>query len=101
MADQAGAWTACLFYGELDPEVVALVAVVEQRDRPGDGRPLGIVGRVIVEPIVGQLLHEARSYPCKPGRWTRNGYASCGASSRAIHSARRSPVAGAIRIPVR
>jgi hypothetical protein len=46
-----------LLDGQLHPNVTAGVAVIEDSDSPGDLRALGIVRRMIVTAMVGELLH--------------------------------------------
>ena len=57
MADEASAGIAGLFDGELDPQIAALVTVVERCDGPRDLNALRIVGGVIVEAVVRQFFH--------------------------------------------
>ena len=57
MSDQAGTRPPHLLDRQLDAGILALVAVVEQGDGPGQLRPLGIVGRMVVKGVVGELLH--------------------------------------------
>jgi hypothetical protein len=68
MADQACSRTARLLYRQLDAEVVTLFAVVENGDRPRQLCPFGIVRGVVVESIVGELLHRSSqsSWGCAP-----------------------------------
>ncbi|MDQ4133146.1 MAG: hypothetical protein M3179_08085 [Actinomycetota bacterium] len=56
MSNQPRSGTPDLFERQLNAEVAALVAVVEQGDRPGDRRALRVVGGVIVLAVVGELL---------------------------------------------
>jgi hypothetical protein len=48
---------AHLLYGELDPEVVTLLAIVERGHNPRDLRSSRIIGRVVVATVVCELLH--------------------------------------------
>ena len=61
MPDTPGPRAALFLDGELDPQVTALVAVVQDRDRPGDAGALGISGRMVVGAVVGKLLHACES----------------------------------------
>lgn len=53
--------SAHLLHRQLDPEGVACFAVVEHGDRPSDLGPFGIVGRMVVSSVVGELLHAEQS----------------------------------------
>lgn len=55
--DKPGPRPAHLFDRELDPEVVAKLAIVESSDGPGNLGALGVVGRVVVAAVVCKLLH--------------------------------------------
>src|SRR5207237_9624356 len=55
--DETGPWPPRLFEGDLDARVFALLAVIEDGDDPVDLRALGIVGRVVIDAVVGELLH--------------------------------------------
>ena len=57
MSDDAGAVLADLLDGQLDPGVFAFLAIIHRRDDPRDLRALRIVGRMVVDAVVGQLLH--------------------------------------------
>jgi hypothetical protein len=57
VGDQTGTGLPLLLQGQLHPEVIAFVAVIEGGHSPGELGPLGIVGRVVIEAIVGELLH--------------------------------------------
>lgn len=63
MADQARPGAADFFEGELDPKPVTFVAVVEQRDRPGELGPFGIFFGMVVPAVVCQLPHRASPPP--------------------------------------
>lgn len=56
---EPGAGTAHFLDCQLDPEVVAGLAVVQGGDGPRHLGPLGVVGRVVVAPVVSEPLHRA------------------------------------------
>ena len=57
VGDQAGAGPTGLLQGQLDPQIVTGVAVVEHGDGPGQLGALRVVGRMIVTAVVGKFLH--------------------------------------------
>jgi hypothetical protein len=59
--------TALFLDGELDPEVTALVAVVQDRDGPRDTGAFGITKGMVVGAVVGELLHTRESTTPDPG----------------------------------
>jgi len=57
MRDQTCPGPAHLFHRELDPKVVAKLAIVECSHNPGDLSALRVVRGVVVATVVGKLLH--------------------------------------------
>lgn len=57
MGNEAGSGASDLLHGQLNSKVGAFVAVVEHGDGPGELRPLGVTGRMIVTAVIGKLLH--------------------------------------------
>ena len=61
---KTGARSAHFLQRQLDPEVVAAVAVVKGGHRPGHLSPVRVVGRMVVAAVIRQLLHsEGRRAP--------------------------------------
>ena len=71
MAHQTGTGPPRFLKGELDPNVAALVAVVQDSHGPGQLRSIRIIGRVIIEAVVGELFHGMRvgwrAWTCQKG----------------------------------
>ena len=57
MGDQTCPGPAHLFHRELDPKVVAKLAIVQCSHNPGDLGALRVVCGVVVATVVGKLLH--------------------------------------------
>ena len=57
MRDQACSRPAHLFYGELDPEVVAELAIIEGSHNPRYLGALRVVVGMVVPTVVNELLH--------------------------------------------
>ncbi len=55
--DETGAGAAVLLERHLDPQIAALVTVVEDRDDPVDRYPFRIVRRMVVGAVLDELLH--------------------------------------------
>ena len=59
MGHQARPGPTGLLQGQLDPDIVTALAVVEHGHGPGELGSLRIVGWMIVAAVVGELLHAA------------------------------------------
>jgi hypothetical protein len=57
VCDQARPGPAHFFHRELDPKVVAKLAIVQCSHNPGDLGALRVVCGVVVATVVGKLLH--------------------------------------------
>ena len=57
MPDQPGAGSPDFLDGQLDAELVAAFAVVEDCDRPGNGGSFVVTYGMVVEAVVHQPLH--------------------------------------------
>jgi hypothetical protein len=45
---------------QLDPKVVARVAIVKRSHGPGQLGPIRVIGEMVVSAVVSELLHEER-----------------------------------------
>jgi hypothetical protein len=60
MSHKTSARPAHFFERQLDPKVVARVAIVKRSHSPGQLGPIRVIGGMVVSAIVSQLLHEEK-----------------------------------------
>jgi hypothetical protein len=66
MGDEPGPGPPHLFKRQLDPEVVAELAIVERSDSPRDLGAFGVVRRVVIATIIRKFLHANESSMRRP-----------------------------------